>query len=180
MSDAPLYERDPAAWQAYLAEGNRTQPRKRVAADVLVRDEVGRILLVHPRYKPDWDLPGGMVEANEPPRDAASREVYEELRIRLAPGRLLVIDWVGPHGPWDDLLAFVFDGGVLDAGQLGRNRLDNGELAAFAVLPPRRGRPAAAPLRALARRSRAVGARQRHESLPAQRESRLSRPRVPS
>src|SRR5437764_10001357 len=74
MSDAPLYERDPAAWQAYLAEGNRTQPRKRVAADVLVRDEVGRILLVHPRYKPDWDLPGGMVEANEPPRDAASRE----------------------------------------------------------------------------------------------------------
>src|SRR5438477_12412667 len=117
MSDAPLYERDPAAWQAYLAEGNRTQPRKRVAADVLVRDEVGRILLVHPRYKPDWDLPGGMVEANEPPRDAASREpraasrepraasreVYEELRIRLAPGRLLVVDWVGPHGPWDDL-----------------------------------------------------------------------------
>ena len=26
---------------------------------------------------------------------------------------LLCVDWVAPHGPWDDLLVFVFDGGVL-------------------------------------------------------------------
>ncbi|HEY3511634.1 MAG TPA: NUDIX hydrolase, partial [Kribbella sp.] len=30
-------------------------------------------------------------------------------------GRLLVVDWVPAHGPWSDALAFVFDGGVLDA-----------------------------------------------------------------
>jgi hypothetical protein len=76
-SDVPLYERDPEAWQAYLAEGNRTQPRKRVSADVLFRDKEGRILLVDPHYKPDWDLPGGMAEANEPPLDAARREVRD-------------------------------------------------------------------------------------------------------
>ena len=81
MTDPPLYERDPEAWQAHLAEGNRTQPRKRVGADVLFRDETGRILLVDPRYKPDWDLPGGMAEANEPPIEAAIREVREELDI---------------------------------------------------------------------------------------------------
>jgi 8-oxo-dGTP diphosphatase len=51
----------------------RKQPRKRVSADVLFRDEEGAILLVDPRYKPDWDLPGGMAEANEPPMDAARR-----------------------------------------------------------------------------------------------------------
>jgi 8-oxo-dGTP diphosphatase len=28
-------------------------------------------------------------------------------------GPLLVVDWVAPHAPWDDSLAFVFDGGVI-------------------------------------------------------------------
>jgi hypothetical protein len=63
-SDMPLYECDHDAWHALLAEGNATQPRKRVGADVLIRDEHDRILLVDPRYKPDWDRPGGMSEAN--------------------------------------------------------------------------------------------------------------------
>jgi hypothetical protein len=34
--DRPLYERDPAAWNASLAEGNARQPRKRVATDVII------------------------------------------------------------------------------------------------------------------------------------------------
>lgn len=131
VSDAPLYERDPDAWQAYLAEGNRTQPRKRVGADVLFRDAAGRMLLVDPKYKPDWDLPGGMAEANEPPLDAAIREVREELGIEWSGGRLLVIDWVAPHGPWDDSLVFVFDGGVLSAEQQAEIALQDGELTAF-------------------------------------------------
>src|SRR5688572_2574150 len=108
-SDVPLYQRDPAAWRAHLAEGNRTQSRKRVSADVLFRDDGGRILLVDPQYKPDWDLPGGMAEANEPPLTAAMREVGEELGMVYPGGELLVVDWVAPHDPWDDLLAFVFD-----------------------------------------------------------------------
>lgn len=127
-SDIPLYQRDPAAWQAYLAEGNRTQPRKRVSADVLFRDDTGRILLVDPSYKPDWDLPGGMAEANEPPLAAAQRELTEELSIEYTGGRLLVIDWVAPHGPWDDSLAFVFDGGVLTEQDQRTISLRDGEL----------------------------------------------------
>ncbi|WP_331461040.1 NUDIX hydrolase [Micromonospora tarapacensis] len=79
--DRPLYERDPDAWHAHLAEGNAKQPRKRVGADVLIRNEQGHVLLVNPRYKPDWDLPGGMAEANEPPHLAAERELREELGI---------------------------------------------------------------------------------------------------
>lgn len=130
-SDVPLYERDPEAWQAYLAEGNRTQARKRVGADVLFRDEAGRILLVDPRYKPDWDLPGGMAEANEAPLDAAIREVREELGIEYAGGRLLVLDWVSPHGPWDDSLMFIFDGGVLSEDQRAGIALPDGELVTF-------------------------------------------------
>jgi 8-oxo-dGTP pyrophosphatase MutT (NUDIX family) len=129
--EGPLYERDPEAWHAHLVEGNRTQPRKRVSADVLFRDETGRILLVDPRYKPDWDLPGGMAEANEPPLDAARREIAEELGIQFPGGRLLVVDWVAPHGPWDDSLVFVFDGGILTGTQQAAIRLADGELADY-------------------------------------------------
>src|SRR4051812_23503587 len=74
---------DDAARFAYLAEGNAKQARKRVAADVLITDRVGRVLLVDPTYKEGWDIPGGMVEANEPPRVAAERELREELGLTL-------------------------------------------------------------------------------------------------
>jgi len=95
-SDVPLYERDPAAWNAYLAEGNAKQARKRVSADALIRDPRGRILLVDPGYKPGWDLPGGMAEANESPAAALRRELNEELGIDLNTGPLLCVDWVPP------------------------------------------------------------------------------------
>jgi ADP-ribose pyrophosphatase YjhB (NUDIX family) len=113
-NDKPLYERDPQAWREHLAEGNAHQPRKRVGADVLLRDRIGRVFLVDPKYKPDWDLPGGMAEANEPPAKAVQRELREELALDLKVGRLLCVDWVAPHGPWDDSLMFIFDGGTVD------------------------------------------------------------------
>ncbi|GAA4935936.1 hypothetical protein GCM10023224_15920 [Streptomonospora halophila] len=128
----PLYRRDPGAWYAHLAEGNRTQPRKRVAAQSIIHDGAGRLLLVDPSYKPDWDLPGGMVEANEPPADAARRELREELGLEIELHGLLCVDWVEPHGPWDDLLVFVFDGGTLTAEQAAELTPTDGELADFA------------------------------------------------
>lgn len=130
-SDQPLYERDPAAWQAQLAEGNAKQARKRVGADVLIRDGQGRILLVDPSYKPDWDLPGGMAEANEPPLDAAHRELKEELGADLQLGSLLCIDWVSPHGPWDDSLMFIFDGGTLTDEQIAHLTPRDGEVTSI-------------------------------------------------
>jgi len=126
---------DPAAWNAYLAEGNATQARKRVAADVVLRDKDGRILLVNPTYKPGWDLPGGMAEANESPDDAARRELREELGLELRSLRLLVLDWVAPHGPWDDQLALVFDGGTLNEDQVANLRPHDQELSELRFAP---------------------------------------------
>ncbi|AEW95668.1 MULTISPECIES: NUDIX domain-containing protein [Streptomycetaceae] len=129
---------DPAARNAYLAEGNATQARKRVAADVLLRDPNGRVLLVRPTYKPGWDLPGGMAEANEPPHDAATRELREELGLAVTLRDVLVIDWVAPHGPWDDQISFIFDAGTLGEDQAAGIRPRDDEVAEVAFLFPER------------------------------------------
>ncbi|MFC3577802.1 NUDIX domain-containing protein [Streptomyces yaanensis] len=121
---------DPDAYRDWLAEGNATQARKRVGADVLIRDPTGRVLLVKPTYKPGWDLPGGMVEANEPPHEAALRELREELGLDVVLRELLVVDWVPPHGPWDDQIALIFDGGVVDDTRASSIRPHDEELSA--------------------------------------------------
>lgn len=130
-TEKPLYQRDPEAWRAHLAEGNVTQPRKRIGVDILLRDDRNRILLVDPKYKPDWDLPGGMSEANEPPAETVKRELREELGLDRTAGRMLCVDWVSPHGPWDDSLMFIFDGGQLDDKEISTLNISDDEIGAF-------------------------------------------------
>jgi len=46
-------------------------------------------------------------------------------------GDLLCVDWVSPHGPWDDLLNFIFDGGTLSNSDINGLQLVDSELRAF-------------------------------------------------
>jgi ADP-ribose pyrophosphatase YjhB (NUDIX family) len=71
-------------------------PRKRMAAGVLFRDRADRVLWVEPTYKPNWEIPGGIVEDGESPWDCATREVAEELDLRRPVTGLLVVDHVRP------------------------------------------------------------------------------------
>jgi 8-oxo-dGTP diphosphatase len=130
-TNTPLYERDPEAWRAHLAEGNAKQARKRVAVGLLIRDREARVLIVNPNYKPGWDLPGGMVEANESPLAAVRRELVEELGLEVPRCTLLCVDWVPPHDPWDDQLAFIFDGGRLPDTERDRLAVRDDELSEY-------------------------------------------------
>lgn len=91
-----------------------TLPRKRMGAAVLFTDALGRAMLVEPVYKDYWEIVGGCVDADESPRQAAAREVKEELGKSIVPGRLLVVDWVPPRPDRTEGVMIVFDGGVLN------------------------------------------------------------------
>jgi 8-oxo-dGTP pyrophosphatase MutT (NUDIX family) len=114
-----------------LAEFYAQLPRKRVAAGVLYRNAAGDVLLVEPAYKPTWEIPGGSVEPDESPRQAARREVVEELGAELPVHGLLVVDWVEPAEPRPDGLMFVFDGGVVSDAVATRITLPAAELLSW-------------------------------------------------
>jgi 8-oxo-dGTP pyrophosphatase MutT (NUDIX family) len=120
-------------------------PRKLIAAGMLLFNIDGQVLLVEPTYKPRWDLPGGVVEADESPRDAAQREITEELGLDCAAGRLLVLDWVAPAADRPEGVITVFEGKVLSAPEVARIVVPPEELHGFgffdlsevgSVLPP--------------------------------------------
>ncbi len=116
-----------------------------MAAGLLLFNVEGQVLLVKPTYKPHWELPGGMVEADESPRDAAQREIAEELGLDCAAGRLLVLDWVSPTDDRPEGVVTVFEGKVLSDTEVARIVVPPEELHGFAffdlsevgeVLPP--------------------------------------------
>ncbi|CUR56068.1 NUDIX hydrolase [metagenome] len=110
VDDPPLS--DPKAFRTLL---NSFLPRKRAIGQMLIRDPDGRVLLCQLTYKADWDLPGGVVEVGESPKEAVSREVAEELGLTIPAGRLLLTDWLPPWSGWDDAVCLVFDGGVQES-----------------------------------------------------------------
>jgi len=110
-TDVPVEEA--AGFRSLL---NSFLPRKRAIGQMLVRDPDDRVLLCQLTYKRDFDLPGGVVEVGESPREATSREVAEELALDIPAGELVLTDWLPPWGGWDDAVCLVFDGGVHDPG----------------------------------------------------------------
>lgn len=115
---------------------------------VIARDSDQRVLLVHDRDSGQWTLPGGIVEPDEMPANAALREVWEEAGVIVELRRLVgVVGGQGCSGTYanGDQLAWVatvfsaaITGGVLaaDGQEASDARLvDEAELAAMLIHP---------------------------------------------
>ncbi|MFD0638740.1 NUDIX domain-containing protein [Catenulispora yoronensis] len=65
------------------------------SASLLLTDKTNRTLLVHQTHGSTtlWNLPGGGLEADEYPAQAARRETLEEIGLDINPGTLLMLDW---------------------------------------------------------------------------------------
>jgi 8-oxo-dGTP diphosphatase len=136
---------DHDAWFASL-------PGVVVSAAALITDPAGRVLLVKPNYRDYWSLPGGICELGEPPHAGCAREVAEEIGLSRTPGPLLAIDWAQPFGTdVRPIMAFVFDGGMLDDDGsivLQQEELDDYQFTDLASLPDFMARPGARRVRA--------------------------------
>lgn len=149
-------------WAEYAARF----PRQRLAAGVLLHSADGRAALVEPTYKPDWDIPGGVVEIDEAPWFAAAREIHEELGLDVAVGRPLVIDHLNAQATADSMAAamraeatkasavltgglyWIFDGGQVTDDDVDRFAVDGTEVRSVRLCRPdevrRRVRPSLA------------------------------------
>lgn len=101
-----------------MTEDSRELPKKRIGAGALIVDENLRILLVEPTYKETWEVPGGMVELDESPREAVRRECREELGFDVEIGRLLVMDWVTQGRTPGDGLMLMYATRAVDTSEI--------------------------------------------------------------
>ncbi|WP_115891627.1 NUDIX hydrolase [Haloferax sp. Atlit-48N] len=62
-----------------------------LTASARVTDSDGRIVLIQNRWTDGWFLPGGAVEAGESPKEAARREVQEEIGLNATIESPLVV-----------------------------------------------------------------------------------------
>lgn len=120
----------------FSAVMNSVLPTKRVIAHCLFQDEQSRVLLCQTQYKPDFELPGGVVEQQESPRVGVIREVAEEIGFQLTDPELVMVDWLPPFLGWDDALQFLYRGGTLTGEQVAGLRRQESEIAALHWLHP--------------------------------------------
>jgi len=68
-----------------------------VVSAVVIRDTDGRVLVVRKRGTSRFMLPGGKIEPDETPAQAAVRELHEEVGAELDPGSLQLLgEWTAP------------------------------------------------------------------------------------
>lgn len=112
-------------------------PKKRMAAGALIKDAEGRILLVKPRYKDTWHLPGGVVELDESPLQGCLREVKEEIGLDLCSPGMLTVDYSARREDGaTEMLEFIFDCGTLCLADVGAIRLAAEELERYEFVSP--------------------------------------------
>ncbi len=112
-----------------------TLPGKRMAARALFFNPEGEVLIVKPNYRPDWLIPGGLVERNESPRHACQREIREELGLDCPIQRLLVVEYKLPYDRKTESVQFIFYGGVLEEQEIQAIALQADELTAYRFCP---------------------------------------------
>lgn len=105
-------------------------PKKRMGVGVLLFSE-NKILILKPTYKNHWLLPGGGIDLDESPREAAVREVQEELGLQIEMKQLLVVDYLHKAGERTECIQFLFSGGDLTKEQIDSIRLQDEEISSM-------------------------------------------------
>ena len=122
MPDTEVVTDDFVAPEVYYAQ----LARVRQGAGALITTPDGRMVMYDVTYRDYLELPGGVVEVDEPPPVACQRECREELGVDIQVGRLLVIDHQVDGGDRGNSVMFVYDGGIVEESVLRAVPTDEG------------------------------------------------------
>ena len=78
------------------------------SATVAIEDPSGQLLIVKATYKSYWTMPGGVIDAGESPKQAALREVKEEVGLSLTPEDTQFVGVVFRTSDAIDTYQFIF------------------------------------------------------------------------
>ncbi|WP_413287543.1 NUDIX domain-containing protein [Bdellovibrio sp. HCB337] len=112
------------------AEYLATLPKKRMGVGVVFTSG-NKVLVLKPTYKDHWLLPGGVIDENESPREAAIREVKEELGLDVVIEKLIVMDYLHPAGTRTECIQFFFQGPELKPAEVAAIQLQSEEITEY-------------------------------------------------
>lgn len=78
------------------------------SAVIILEDDQERALIVKANYKQHWTFPGGMIDAGETPKQAAVREVIEEVGLTIDANDVQFGWTAARHSVVADTYQFIF------------------------------------------------------------------------
>lgn len=78
------------------------------SAAIALESDEGKVLIVKANYKKHWTFPGGIIDAKETPKQAALREVREEIGLAIDPVTIRFGWVVARHSVNIDSYQFIF------------------------------------------------------------------------
>lgn len=106
------------------------------SAVIILEDDQQRALIVKANYKSHWTFPGGMIDAGETPKQAAVREVLEEIGLTIDPENVLFGWMAARHSKVADTYQFIFkaplQSGLADVIVLQSSEIDKWQLVSKA------------------------------------------------
>jgi 8-oxo-dGTP pyrophosphatase MutT (NUDIX family) len=103
------------------------------SAALILENSVGQALIVKANYKPYWTFPGGLIDPNETPKQAAIRETWEEVGIKISPKNVEFVAVVNRKSDFADTYQFIFKA-PLEKSMVDGIILQETEIDAFALV----------------------------------------------
>jgi 8-oxo-dGTP pyrophosphatase MutT (NUDIX family) len=83
-------------------------PKRVSSAALILENSIGQSLIVKANYKPYWTFPGGIVDPNETPKEAAVRELFEETGITVVADAVEFVAVIDRKSSFAQTYQFVF------------------------------------------------------------------------
>lgn len=108
-------------------------PKRVSSAALILENSIGQALIVKAGYKPYWTFPGGIIDPNETPKEAAVRETLEEVGVAIDSNEVEFVAVVDRKSDFAQTYQFIFKA-PLQPGMLEDVVLQASEISDYALV----------------------------------------------